>query len=166
MCTKWHQALVRPKLENASESWNPHNANTVNQLEQVQRGAARFVYRDYRRTTSVTSLIDTLGWDSLHTRRLASQLYMFYKIQNNLVNINFPHIIQPANYFGRHDHQLKYCIPEATIDCFKFSYYPRVVRLWNQLPASAVLAPTLPAFQAVALPAVRQFTPPVGAKLL
>ena len=39
---------VRPQLVYASESWNPYNTNTVNRLEQVQRAAARFVYRDYQ----------------------------------------------------------------------------------------------------------------------
>ena len=158
----WSPSIVRPQLEYASESWNPYNTNTVNRLEQVQRAAARFVYRDYRRTTSVTSLINTLGWDLLHSRRLASQLCMFYKIQNNLANIQFPPVIQPATYFGRHEHQLKYCIPEATVDCYKFSFYPRALRLWNKLPSSAVQAPSLPAFQAVTLPAILQMTPPVG----
>ena len=149
---------VRPQLENASESRNPYNTNTVNRLEQVQQAAARFVYRDYQRTTSVTSLFNTLGWDSLHSRHLASQLSMFYKIQNNLVNIQFPPVIQQATYFGRLDHQLKYCIPEATVDCCKFSFYPCAVRLWNKLPSSAVQAPSLPAFQAVTLPAILQMT--------
>ena len=108
----------------------------------------------------------TLGWDSLYSRRLASQLSMFYQIQNNLVNIQFQPVIQPATYFGRHDHKLKYCIPEATIDCYKFSFYPRAVRFWNKLPSSAVQAPSLLAFQAVTLPAILKMTPPVGAKLL
>jgi len=31
----------------------------------VQRRAARFVRRDYRQTTSVSSLLDQLGWPSL-----------------------------------------------------------------------------------------------------
>ncbi|XP_072024943.1 uncharacterized protein [Amphiura filiformis] len=161
-----YQALVRPQIEYASEAWNPHTITTVDRLERVQRPAARFVFRDYRRTTSVSALINTLGWDSLHNRRLAAQLSMFYKIHYGLVNIQFPTIIQPATYFSRHDHQLKFKLPEATIDSYKFSFYPRTVRLWNHLPTPAVLAPSLPAFQEVSLPAIQQMRLPVGAKLL
>ncbi|XP_072032845.1 uncharacterized protein [Amphiura filiformis] len=161
-----YQALMRPQLDYAAEAWNPYTITVVNRIEQVQRAAARFVFRDFRRTTSVSSLINTLGWDQLHTRRLASQLTMFYKIQHGLVNIQLPHIILPATYIGRHDHQLKYSIPEATIDCYKYAYYPRAVRLWNQLPSATVLAPSLATFKEAALPAVRGMKVPVGSRLL
>ena len=161
-----YQALVRPQLDYAAEAWNPYTVTVVNRLEQVQRAAARFVFRDFRRSTSVSSLIDTLGWDQLHTRRLASQLTMFYKIKHGLVNIPLPHIIQPATYIGRHDHHLKHSIPEATIDCYKFAYYPRAVRLWNQLPPATVLAPSLATFKEAALPAVRGMKLPAGSRLL
>ena len=67
---KAYQTIIRPQLEYAAETWNPYTSDGVNRLEQVQRAAARFVCCDYRRTTSVTQLIATLGWDSLHVRRL------------------------------------------------------------------------------------------------
>jgi len=37
-------------------------AKDIQQLERVQRRAARFVKKDYRHTTSVTGLLDELGW--------------------------------------------------------------------------------------------------------
>jgi len=36
-------------------------AKDIQQLERVQRRAARFVKKDYRHTTSVTGLFDELG---------------------------------------------------------------------------------------------------------
>ena len=119
---KAYQTLVRPQLEYAAQVWNPYTLDGVNRLEQVQRAAACFVFGDYRRTTSVTPLITTLGWDPLHNRRLLFQTTMFHKIHHGLVNIQFPSIIQPAHYIGRHDHPLKYTIPEASIDLYKFSF--------------------------------------------
>ncbi|XP_072046257.1 uncharacterized protein [Amphiura filiformis] len=163
---KAYQALVRPQLEYASETWNPYTKTGVDQLEQVQRAAARFVFGDYRRTTSVTPLITTLGWDPLHTRRLLSQATIFYKIHYQLINIRFPPGIHPASFIGRHDHQLKYSLPEATIDPYKFSYYPRTVKIWNQLPAAAVLSSTTIAFKEAALPAIKGMRVPVGSSLL
>ena len=163
---KAYQTLVRPQLEYASVTWNPYTLVGVNRMEQVQRAAARFVFGDYRRTTSVTPLINTLGWDLLHTRRILSQVSMFHKIHHGLVDINLPPIIKSASYISRHDHQLKYTIPEATIDPYKFSFYPRSVKIWNQLPTTAVLAPTSVAFQEVALPAIRGMRLPAGSRLL
>jgi len=37
-------------------------AKDIQQLKHVQRCAARFVKKDYRYTTSVTGLLDKLGW--------------------------------------------------------------------------------------------------------
>ena len=54
-------SLVRPHLEYAVAAWDPFTACNVGRLEMVQRRAARFVKRDYRRTTSVTGLLDELG---------------------------------------------------------------------------------------------------------
>ena len=136
---KAYQAPVRPQLEYASEASNPYSIKTVNRVEQVQRAATRFVFRDFRRTTSVSSLINTLGWDQLHIMHLASQLTMFYKIHHGLVNIQLSHTIAPAPFIGRHDHQFKFTVLEATIDPYKYSFYPRSIRLWNQLPSTALL---------------------------
>ena len=44
-------------------------AKDIQQLESVQRRAARFVKKDYRYTTSVTGLLDELGWLPLLERR-------------------------------------------------------------------------------------------------
>ena len=45
----------------------------------VQRRAARYVKRDYQRTTSVTSLLDSLHWQSLQDRRRNARLLHFFK---------------------------------------------------------------------------------------
>ena len=89
-----YQTLSRPQLEYTAESWNPHTLDGVNYLEKTQRASARFVYGDYSRTSSVTNLITTLGWDSLHVRRLLYQSAMSYNIHYGFVNMHFP----PAIY--------------------------------------------------------------------
>ena len=161
-----YQALVRPQMEYGSEAWNPYCTTTAQSLEGVQKAAARFVYQDYRWSTSSTALVSKLGWDTLHTRRLAAQSNMFYKIHYKLVNITLPSSISPATYIGRHDHKLKYAIPEATMDPYKFSFYPRTVWVWNHLPYNTVTAPTVDTFQKAALPTIRRLQPPVGSKML
>lgn len=161
-----YESLVRPRLEYASQVWNPPTTTLVNQLEQVQRAAARFVSADYRRTTHVTPLITNLGWDSLHVRRLLNQGVMFYKIHHNLVNIPFPPCVIPATYFSRNDHQLKYQLPSTTTEAYRLSFYPRAIRIWNWLPPTVVSSPSVAVFKEIALPAIRVMLPAPGIKLL
>ena len=161
-----YQALVRPQLECAAEAWYPYNITTADRLERMQHAAARFVHHDYRHPTSVNNLIKLLGWNRLHTRRLVSKLTMFYEIHFHLVNIHIPQLISPATFNGKHDHQLKYAIPVANMDSYKFHLYPRLIRLWNHLPSTAVFAASPAAFQAITLPAVIEMKLPIGSKML
>ena len=70
-------SLVRPNFEYAAAAWDPYTAKDIQQLERVQRRAARFVKKDDRHTTSVTGLLDELGWLSLFERRKHSRLTVF-----------------------------------------------------------------------------------------
>jgi hypothetical protein len=46
----------------------------------VQRRAARYVQNNYHNTSSVTSMIDTLGWPTLAERRLAGDFISGFDI--------------------------------------------------------------------------------------
>ena len=46
-----YKAMVHPQLENTATVWHPYQLNHVNTLEQVQRRAARFVFKDYSTKT-------------------------------------------------------------------------------------------------------------------
>jgi len=67
-------------------------AKDIQQLESVQRRAARFVKKDYRYTTSVTGLLDELGWLSLFERRKHSRSTVFHKALNNLSAFSLDHL--------------------------------------------------------------------------
>ena len=65
-----YYALVRPHLEYASSVWYQHMQKQINDIEAVQRRAARFVKRYYDRTPgTVTTILDDLGWPTLQQRR-------------------------------------------------------------------------------------------------
>ena len=87
--------LVRPKLEYASCVWNPCRHQNVNKIESVQRRAARYVFNDNSRYSHVTPMVQSLGWDSLHHRRLLSQGTVFYKIYMGHVGISLPPDVIP-----------------------------------------------------------------------
>jgi hypothetical protein len=53
--------------------WDPYTHDNINKLEMVQRRAARYVQNNYHNTSSVTPMIDTLGWPTLAERRLKTR---------------------------------------------------------------------------------------------
>ena len=71
-------SLVRPTLEYASSSWDPHTDYDVNRLEQVQKNSARFVCNNYKTYASTSKLVKSLGWDTLEQRRLLNQSVLFF----------------------------------------------------------------------------------------
>ena len=73
-----YKCLVRPQLEYACAVWDPHLKNDIYILEMVQRHAAWFVCRDYRREAGViSSLLEKLGWQTLQERWKVAHLTLF-----------------------------------------------------------------------------------------
>ena len=87
--TKAYNTFIRPSVEYCSTVWSPHQKDLIKKLEGVQRRSARFVMGDYRQTSSVTSMLNHLQWESLEERRLRAKLTMVYKIMSGLVAIPF-----------------------------------------------------------------------------
>ena len=58
--------MVRPQLaEYASAIWDPYYNTDINQIEKVQRRAARWVLNNYTQTSSVTDMLAELSWPTL-----------------------------------------------------------------------------------------------------
>ena len=87
MKTAAYKTLVRPTIEYCSSVWSPHTKDAINKIEMVKRRAARYVTNRYRNTSSITSMLGDLEWDTLETRRKKIRLTMMYKIINNLIDI-------------------------------------------------------------------------------
>ena len=78
-----YKALVRPQMEYGAVIWDPTQQNLKDELEKVQRRAARYVMNIYLQTSSVTQMLHQLQWETLKTKKRNIKLIMLYKIQGD-----------------------------------------------------------------------------------
>ena len=151
---KAYKSIVRPKLEYCSTVWDPKciknpkegdktKHRLVYQLEMVQRRAARWVTGRYHNTSSVSDMLRGLDWRSLEQRRVDSRLTILYKIRNHHVAIDENLYLQRGT--GRREYQYRQL--RADKDYTRFSFFPRTVIQWNQLPSQICLAESLDSFK-------------------
>ena len=61
--------MVRPIVECACTVWVPYTRKNIQSLEAVQRRAALFIKNDYGFTSSVTAMLQDLGWPTVHLKK-------------------------------------------------------------------------------------------------
>ena len=135
---KAYSSIVRPKLEYAASVWDPYTDTNVSALEAVQRRAARFVCNTYSRDASVTSLLTQLQWPSLAQRRAQSRLAMLHRILNGNVDIACDSLVARPAKPSRFSHNEQLERIQCNKDCYKYSFIPRTVVQWNNLPQDVV----------------------------
>lgn len=130
--------MVRSRLEYGSIIWDPFKTKQIDELEMVQRRAARFVCRDYKRTSSVTSMMKELGWDNLVSRRKASRLKMLNRIVKDETGLKKEEYLTsgPAKTRTKNDNKLS--VYRAVTNEFKYSFFPRTIVEWNNTPQSEI----------------------------
>ena len=138
-------SLVRSFVDYASAVWDPHQKFNQVKLEMVQRRAARFVKSRYKRTDSVTAMLDELGWPILSKRRKDARLILFYKIINNLAQVPHEHILTKAYEGTRKKNNHKFRHIAVNTSQYRQSFFPKTVGPWNQL--SFADSPTLENFR-------------------
>ena len=131
----------------------------INHLERSQHYAARFVANDHRRTTSPTTLVLTLNWQTLERRRIIKQYMTFYKIINNIIKINPPECLLTQSHNRHH-----YTVPRSRLNTVVYSFYLRATRIWNTIPKEITEIKQPETFQA----AINKlhFTTPINLKCL
>jgi len=101
----------------------------------------------YRRTSSVGAMITELNWQPLAERHRIARLVMFYKIHYQLVAITMPLELKLLLMPTRTENALTYVIPSSSCDYRMYSFYPRTVREWNNIPQDVVQLGTPKAFR-------------------
>ena len=135
-------SLVRSKLEYCASIWDPHLAKDIDKIEKINRRAARFVSNDYRWRSSMTSMLQDLGWRNLASRRKDTWLALFYKIKHQLVAVPTDNILIKADSCLRSNHKYKFKTIRTSSASYKYSFYPRTIFEWNSLLQNIAEAPS------------------------
>ena len=102
----------------------------------MQRHAARFTTGNYywMNPGCVTNMVTQLRWDLLEHRRAKDGITIFYEIINNLASI--PVYLQlkvhDSNTRGSASHKFRQL--NTKWSCYKYSFLPATIVLWNALP--------------------------------
>ena len=89
-------SLSRSFMEYGVTVWDPYQKYNSDKIERVQCQAARFVKSKYSGYSSVSDMLDVLGWTPLSQRRQEARLILFYKINNGLAQVPFECVLDEA----------------------------------------------------------------------
>ena len=144
-----YTTLVRPVLEYASTVWDPYHLQQIQQLEQVQRQAARFATGNYhsRDPGCVTSMLHQLAWEPLQHRRARNKVIVLYKITNYLVEVPVHHLIQYTTSSTRGSSANNIRQITTRIDVYKYSFLPSTIKMWNSIPPTMRTSTSLDSFR-------------------
>ena len=134
-----YKSMVRPILEYGSTVWDPHCNGLNDELENVQKRAARCVTRNYSyETGSMTGILEELKWETLQKRRKDNRLILLTNSGlKGKARIPTDDLI-PKNRRCRNQRSLVFRIPTASKDAYKKSFFPQTIRDWNVLPDSLI----------------------------
>lgn len=127
--------LIRPKLEYACIIWDPYTQCNIKKLERIQRQAIRFVYNKFSTFDSPTELMRSNNIPTLESRRKKLRLDFLSQLLNNKLALD------PALYVSllvtrptRQHHQNDLTPYFSQTNLFKYSFFPRTINDWNDLP--------------------------------
>ena len=133
-----YKGLVRPVLDYGSSVWDPPGVVLQEELESVQKRAARFVTGNYDyETGSMTGILGQLKWESLKKRRKDNRLILLYKGLKGKASVPTDDLI-PKTRRCRNQHSMAFQTPIANTDVYKGSFFPQTIRDWNALPDSLI----------------------------
>ena len=69
-------------------------------------------------TGGMTSILEQLGWESLHKRRKGSKLILLFKVLKGRASIPCDDL-QPPNRHSRNQHSMAFQVPYARANIYK-----------------------------------------------
>lgn len=130
-----YNTLIRTKLEYACTVWDPFTKKDIKILEDVQKQAARFIFNRYHPHDSPAALIQSNNIISLESRRKLARLKFLYQLWFKKLRLESSSFLHPSSTRRtRHDHPHKITPVFARTNAFKYSFFPRTITEWNNLP--------------------------------
>jgi ribonucleases P/MRP protein subunit RPP40 len=139
---------VRPTLEYCTVAWSPFYLKDIDAVERVQRAYTKRI--PCLAKLSYLDRLKVCKLDLLEIRRLRTDLTFLYRILNNLISVDYTmHFSRCTNATTRgHSFKLMPALGKTVRkDCLKYSYFERVIPLWNALSESTVSASSLSQFK-------------------
>ena len=131
---------MRPVLDYGSLVWDTPGVVFQEELESMQKRAARFVTGNYMynyETGSMTGILGQLKWESLKKRRKDNRLILLYKGLEGKAIVPMYDLI-PKTRRCINQHSMAFQIPIANTDVYKGGFFPQTIRDWNALPDSLI----------------------------
>ncbi len=138
---------IRPLLEYGDIIWDNCSNELKNDMDAVQKEAARIV-TGATKLCSLENLSRDLKWEPLATRRKKHKLTQLYKMKNNLTP-NYLTSLIPTQMQTRYELRNADNIPlvHSRTQAHNNSFLPSAIREWNILPGHIRNAPTLSSFK-------------------
>ena len=114
---------MRPVLDYGSSVWDPPDVFLQEELESVQKRAARFVTGNHNyETGSITGILGQLKWESLKKRRKDNRLILLYKGLKGKDSVARDDFI-PKTKSCRNQNSMAFQTPIANTDVYKGSFF-------------------------------------------
>ena len=146
LLTKAFTSYVRPLTEYCTPIWSPHHDKHITLIENVQRRFSKRV--SFLRTMSYPARLSHLGLTSLQLKRAQTDLFVCFKILNSLFHLPPDLFFTVRSYNSTRGHERMLTLPIVHTDTCKYSFFSRVIPVWNSLPQIIVSTNSISAFKA------------------
>lgn len=137
-------SLVRPILENAVPVWCPYLLKDIRAFEMIQRRASRLALNQRKGEKPYLDRCKFLKWPSLSDRRIYLSLIDCYKFVFDYYHLNFYDFLVFSKVGStRANHPFKLYVKSARLNCYRYSFFIRIVPTWNDRPRDIVQAESL-----------------------
>ena len=126
-------------MEYASPVWSPNLGKDIHEIEKLQRRASRIALGQRRQKMAYEDRCKILKWNSLERRREFLSLVEWCKVVLNRNGLNFSDYFQLyRSSKTRSNYQYKIQTKLAKLNCYKYSFFVKLIKFWIDLPSNVV----------------------------
>lgn len=146
----FYQCYILPLIDYGSNAWGTSNNTNIDRINKLQKRAARIILK-VELTTPSSVMFQRLGWMSVSSRLKYNKAVMAYKALNDLTPAYISDLLQPSsktnNRVLRSSENGSVTVPRSNTTIYDGSFSCSASKLWNSLPESVRLAPSLNVFK-------------------